>query len=147
MKYFPPYKRVVPTDGIGASWALLAGVLGEFVRMALTPDGLDDDWYLREYPDVAAAIARGEIATALDHFCSYGYFEGRRPRVFDVDEPWYRQRYRDVATDIRRGVMASAVEHYNTLGWQEGRAPCGALIPDVSRWNALLGSLRRGSAG
>jgi len=114
MQYFPPYKRVTKAGGASASPALLVAVLGELVRLALMPGGLDEEWYLRENPDVAAAIARGEIVSCLDHFCTHGYFEGRMPCVFDVDEPWYRQQYRDVATDIRRGVLASAREHYTT---------------------------------
>ena len=142
MQYFPPYKRVELTDFPGESPVLLRGLLSELVRIALTPDGLDEQWYLHEYPDVAAAIARGEIVCCLDHFCTHGYFEERRPCLFEVDEAWYRQQYRDVASDIRRGVMGSAREHYNSQGWQEGRAPCLALLQDVNRWNARLGAHR-----
>lgn len=37
----------------------------------------DEAWYCRHYPDVAAALKCGLIASAHGHFIDYGFFEGR----------------------------------------------------------------------
>lgn len=34
--------------------------------------GFDETWYLAFYPDVAAAVARGDIPSALDHYRQHG---------------------------------------------------------------------------
>jgi SAM-dependent methyltransferase len=39
----------------------------------------DEEWYLRRYPDVAEAVARGKIPSALTHYERYGREEGRQP--------------------------------------------------------------------
>jgi hypothetical protein len=62
------------------------------VSDSVTPDGLkealrlfipfipfDDGWYCKQYPDVAAAVECGLMASAHEHFISYGFFEGRTP--------------------------------------------------------------------
>lgn len=38
----------------------------------------DEEWYLRNNPDVVAAIARGDWKTGKDHYEFYGKKEGRR---------------------------------------------------------------------
>lgn len=42
-------------------------------------DYFDSAWYLQHYSDVAQAIRRGSIATALQHFLMYGSRENRAP--------------------------------------------------------------------
>jgi PrtD family type I secretion system ABC transporter len=37
----------------------------------------DEAWYLRSYPDVGQAIARGAFKSAREHYLSYGHAEGR----------------------------------------------------------------------
>jgi glycosyl transferase family 2 len=39
----------------------------------------DEDWYLAAYPDVAAALRNGHLASGLEHYRSFGRSEGRRP--------------------------------------------------------------------
>ena len=39
----------------------------------------DEDWYLRQYPDVADAISRGKVPSALAHYERHGRSEGRQP--------------------------------------------------------------------
>jgi hypothetical protein len=41
--------------------------------------GIDENWYLRENPDVADGIQRGDLASAQQHFDQAGYKEGRQP--------------------------------------------------------------------
>jgi hypothetical protein len=48
---------------------------------------LDNEFYLLNYPDV-----RDSGATPLEHFCRYGWQEGRRPNPY-FDPGWYRNTY------------------------------------------------------
>ncbi|MBZ9557602.1 esterase-like activity of phytase family protein [Halomonas coralii] len=81
----------------------------------------DERLYLDANPDVAAAVARGEI-TALDHYRDYGAHEGRDPNAL-FDERGYRAANPDVDASIQRGELDSGYQHYQAWGWQEGRDP------------------------
>ena len=39
----------------------------------------DEEWYLREYPDVASAVREGRGPSGRSHYISHGRNEGRRP--------------------------------------------------------------------
>jgi hypothetical protein len=56
----------------------------------------------------------------------YGYYEGRRPRNFEVDSRWYEDTYGDVAQAIRAGGIPDAQKHFNDNGYGEPRAPTEA---------------------
>jgi hypothetical protein len=84
---------------------------------------VDATWYLERSPDVAAAIARGEFASAEDHYKKVGYFEHRLPYAIDVDEPWYLDAYSDVAEAVRSGQFATGKAHFYKDGYREGRFP------------------------
>ncbi len=90
---------------------------------ALATIHLDSAWYLAHSPDVAAAIDRGEFASAADHFVRVGYFEHRMPYPIDIDEPWYLAQYPDVAAAVRAGVFPTARAHFYQDGYREGRYP------------------------
>ncbi len=47
-----------------------------FDPMAIPPD-FDEAFYLRQNPDVAAAVADGRLASGYDHYIRYGRREGR----------------------------------------------------------------------
>lgn len=89
---------------------------------------LDDEWYLREYPDIAEARA-----DPARHFVAHGAAEGRRPNRF-FDPAWYRALNPDVGT-------MSPVLHYARIGRAELRDPGPAFgvkeylaaYPDVAR--------------
>ena len=53
--------------------------------MAREPD-FDEAWYLKQNPDVAEGIARGEIESARHHYLTHGYEEGRPGCPADVVE-------------------------------------------------------------
>ena len=91
------------------------------LRVLLRTIPVDKDWYLAEYPDVAVAIAAGEIRSVQRHFIASGYFEGRLPTCLEVDEAWYLAEYPDVAEGIDRGDFQSAQQHYREHGHDEGR--------------------------
>ena len=81
----------------------------------------DPEWYLREYPDVAAA---GE--NPIVHYLSFGAAEGRNPGP-DFDGRWYVNCHSDVA-----GAHLNPLLHYLEAGASEGRE-----IRRVIRPNAL----------
>jgi hypothetical protein len=54
---------------------LLLDILKSFLQVV----AVDEARYCQAYPDVAAAIAAGNIASARTHFIECGYFEGRSP--------------------------------------------------------------------
>ena len=95
----------------------------DVIRTLLRGIPVDDDWYVAQYPDVAEALAAGDIKSPKQHFIFSGYFEGRMPCAFKVDETWYLAEYPDVAEGIKRGEIASAEQHFLENGYQEGRQP------------------------
>lgn len=98
----------------------------EFIRiikLLVSLVEVDEEWYLRQYEDVALAIREGIFASPRAHFASNGYLEGRMPFPILVDEQWYLQQNPDVADSIRRGEVASAQEHFDHNGYREGRLP------------------------
>jgi hypothetical protein len=95
----------------------------EITKLFLRGVAVDEKWYLNEYPDVADAIRNGAFRSARHHFIENGYFEGRRPGVFEVDAEWYLQHYPDVADGVSAGTITSAEEHFLRDGYGEGRLP------------------------
>jgi len=79
----------------------------------LKSSGLFDvEWYLREYPDIAASGR-----SAAEHYLEEGYLRGYRPNPL-FDTRWYLDRYDDVR---RSGV--NPLVHYLQHGCSEGRNP------------------------
>jgi len=115
-------KLLVPSART-AYLAVQRDFLIDLLAPALATIHLDSAWYLAHSPDVAAAIARGEFASAADHFVRVGYFEHRMPYPIDIDEPWYLAHYPDVAAAVRAGTFASARAHFYQDGYREGRYP------------------------
>jgi hypothetical protein len=93
------------------------------IRLLLRGVAVDEAWYLTEYPDIAEAVAAGEVKSARHHFIDSGYFEGRLPAPLEIDEAWYLGEYPDVAEGIERGEIQSARQHYLEHGYEEGRWP------------------------
>ena len=72
----------------------------------------DSDWYLTQYPDVAAAAAN-----PLEHYLLFGARERRDPHPgFSTD--WYFARYPDAAA-----ATMNPLQHFLTYGAEEGRMP------------------------
>jgi len=99
------------------------GFLGDSLEPLLSRIYVDSPWYLRQYPDVEAAIAAGRVSGALEHYARFGFYEHRRPYAIVVDEPWYLKAYADVAQAIRLQQFSSGQEHFDAVGYREGRLP------------------------
>lgn len=128
MSYIPPFKvvrgrmTIVMVNGKNK----LNNSYDEFVeviKLLLNGVAFDETWYLSKYTDVAEAVKAGTFKSARHHFIEVGYFEGRRPRDFEVDEKWYLETYSDVANSINKGDVKSARQHFNEYGYEEGRFP------------------------
>lgn len=79
----------------------------------------DAKYYLKMNPDVAEAVARGEM-TAQEHYLRYGKFENRAPSPF-FDPVLYARENPDVAAAVENGTMLSLFDHFALHGQQEGR--------------------------
>lgn len=101
---------------------------------------VDEEWYLAKHPDVAEAIKDGAVASALEHYCFFGYFEHRMPYSIKVDSNWYVSQYDDVNLAITQNIFSSAQEHFEGVGFREGRHPYAGFalrkITDPVHWNA-----------
>jgi hypothetical protein len=110
----------------GALMVLNYDKLEAIVRALIELVDVDEDWYRATYPDVAAGINAGTLASAKEHYVKFGYFEGRLPYDVAFDEAWYLANYQDVAADCKAGQI-SAKGHFLKYGYREGRMP---LPPD-----------------
>jgi glycosyltransferase involved in cell wall biosynthesis len=71
-----------------------------------------EEWYIASYPDIARAGV-----SAIDHFMTVGWAEGRSPcPLFDTE--WYFQTYPDVEASGINPLL-----HYALYGWKERRNP------------------------
>jgi hypothetical protein len=126
MDYVPPLRVLGRLGNVQRTDTVITLPLEGFhalLRAAYSGSAFDPAWYRATYPDVAQAIAEGQVPDELSHFLRFGYFEHRKPRNFDVDARWYEDTYRDVAQAIRSGQVADARSHFNTSGYFEPRAP------------------------
>jgi hypothetical protein len=92
------------------------------IKLLLSGIDVDEEWYLRQYPDVGKAIRDGSTKSAKQHYVDNGYFENRLPFPMVVDESWYQREYPDVADSISGGTD-TADEHFVRQGYKEGRMP------------------------
>ena len=128
MNYVPPFEAIkalvnfAAVKGeltVSASYAQFTAM----IRFMLQSVKVDEDWYRRQYPDVAEAIRTGLVPNAQEHFINDGYFEGRMPFLIQIDEPFYLEQNPGIAGYVERGELESAQQHFNDNGYREGRRP------------------------
>ncbi|MEM6501615.1 MAG: hypothetical protein AAF685_07240 [Cyanobacteria bacterium P01_C01_bin.89] len=93
--------------------------------MAVFDRLFDEEFYLQSYPDIAAAVAAGQIPSGLSHFLASGLQEGRTriSRFYRDDvETNYLAANPDVAAVVAAGGLASGLQHYLGNGEAEGRS-------------------------
>ncbi|MDY8108852.1 calcium-binding protein [Fulvimarina sp. 2208YS6-2-32] len=83
--------------------------------MAANAIMFNEQFYLTQNPDVAAAVSRGQFASGQAHFNQFGRFESRDPNAF-FDTSFYLGQYPDVAA---AGV--NPLTHFLAFGAREGR--------------------------
>ncbi|MCK1368310.1 hypothetical protein [Bradyrhizobium sp. 62] len=108
------------------------------VQVALAASEFDEERYLRENPDVAKAVGRGELESAHMHYIGFGYFEGRLGGGSAVDSDWYLSKYPDVATAVKDGRVKSAEAHFHSIGGGEGRCPAPDYEADAGQWESAI---------
>ncbi len=88
------------------------------LRLMISGIEVNEDWYLREYEDIAQAIREGSVESAKQHFMDDGYFEGRLPFPMPVDERWYLEENLDVAESVRKyaSVQDSSILPRTAIG-------------------------------
>ncbi|WP_439493689.1 hypothetical protein [Bosea sp. (in: a-proteobacteria)] len=128
MYRFPPVKVLM--SEVLDSAGIMVGAEFLYTIISLCP--FDENWYINQYPDVAALIQKGDLFSGKDHYCRTGYWEGRIPFEIVVDEPWYCVACPDVARAIKDGLVTSASAHYHGNGYFEGRQP--SLVPIDENW-------------
>jgi Ca2+-binding RTX toxin-like protein len=95
----------------------------------------NEEYYLSQNPDVAAAVAAGTLESAFAHFQAFGLSEARDPSAF-FSVSYYLEQNPDVAA---AGV--NALEHFLTFGTSEARKPISGfdlqeyleMNPDVAQ--------------
>jgi len=78
----------------------------------------DEAFYLQRYPDVRAAVERGNLTSGAAHFSVAGFAEGRQPCY--VDELWYSREYPLAAQEVGQGDFSNFVAHYCEVGQKRG---------------------------
>jgi hypothetical protein len=101
--------------------------LAQLLKPRLEKIRVDEEWYLRTYSDVSAAIASGMVPNAKAHYCLYGFYEHRMPQRVLVDENWYLKEYPDVSEGVIAKHFASGQDHFDIFGYREGRYPYQAF--------------------
>jgi hypothetical protein len=143
--YVPPFNMIskalgvdrtdlAPGKKVSIPVELFKCLMGSFLAQGF----FDERWYLETYPDVEAAINRGSVSNALEHYVNAGYYEGRSPGPCFVDQVWYEQYYSDLGDALKRGEIADSAEHFQHNGYFEGRVPTADQLPDREKWRALL---------
>jgi hypothetical protein len=126
--------------------ALLQGIFGgaNFQQAQQTPRYLTGSFnpqaYMQQNPDVAAAVQRGDMPSAMYHYMNYGMNEGRAPNATATgsgpgylgsalmgkfNPTNYLAANPDVAAAIRAGQFSSPYAHFQQYGLREGRSPSG----------------------
>ena len=139
--YLPPYRQLFTenpeTKSSGKETVTVSKAMFDLIlKMALTTIEFDEKKYLAANPDVATGPVRKGELTARQHFCAYGYFEGRKGWLPTVDEAWYRKKYQDVDEAISAGKIKSAQEHFESIGVIEGRSPTEKLERVAALWRS-----------
>jgi hypothetical protein len=101
--------------------------LAQLLKPRIEKIHVDEDWYLRTYSDVSAAIQSGVVPNAKAHYCQYGFYEHRMPHCVMVDENWYLAEYPDVNDGVKSKHFASGQDHFEIFGYREGRYPYQAF--------------------
>lgn len=94
----------------------------------------DEATYLRNYPDIRAAVAAGAFVSGLEHFQKFGLQEGRTLVSPYWNEGQYLAANPDVRNAIGAGAFRSGLQHFILFGEAEGRGG-GPVVPVSAGFN------------
>lgn len=95
----------------------LVGLIQESLDAVL----VDEDWYLKTYPDVRSAVEAGAFPDATTHYRTFGYFEGRLPSLAGFSSKRYLEKNPDLRQPLGARGEAAILDHFLRHGYQEGR--------------------------
>lgn len=74
----------------------------------LLPFDWDEEWYLRRYPDIAEALAQGQLGDPLRHYLDCGYREGRFSSAASEQraQAWPGQEGNSGRNEVRLGLFS-----------------------------------------
>lgn len=121
-------------ENVSVPHTLLLFLLQEYVAHA----PFNEASYLTANPDVAAAVARGDFSSGLQHFLQRGYQEERDGYQPAFSEDWYLQQNPDVAIAVQLGDWPSGQAHYQAHGKTEWRSPSPQAQRTYALWQSLL---------
>ena len=123
MPYVPPFNAIKDrvrltssAEGLQVSVEYKSFLL--IIRDLLRGVAVDEEWYLKRYPDVVQSGM-----SARQHFAEHGYFEGRLPSALAINEHWYLKANPDVAEQVNAGEIPDGLTHFREHGYAEGRLP------------------------
>ena len=130
LKYLPPFEALktrLTISNVKNELMVSCGyeALIQLLRQLIIGIEVDEQWYLKRYPDIAEAIEQGVVESARLHFVNDGYFEGRLPFPINVDERYYLAQNKGVADHVRKGMLQTGQQHFDENGYVEGRLPFG----------------------
>lgn len=77
----PTIVRIVRHEGRPTAYVIDAAEYRKYVLSSGIKITIDEEDYLTQNPDVAKAIAAGELPSGSHHFTFFGYFEGRQAKI------------------------------------------------------------------
>ena len=98
-----------------------AGTAAENSAAEASVPGFNEAWYVAFYPDIAAAIARGDIQSGLEHYLKSGRQEGRFPSPnyqVPLDVPAIEVEV-TVEPDLAATLLAHVEQTWNQLGQEQ----------------------------
>ena len=118
--------------------AIDAKLLKTLLQAMMANAPFSEEFYKKNYPDLAAANAGGQIPDLHRHFIETGFFEGRFGAPPAVDEAYYTSTYKDVGQAVLKGDVVSGTEHYLRSGASEGRVPNEEIRTELEAWMLVL---------
>jgi VCBS repeat-containing protein len=108
----------------------------------------DEQYYLATNPDVAGAVATGNLASGYSHFVQAGQFEGRNPSILYIEE-YYLDTASDVAAGVVTGNIANGLVHFLNTGVTEQRSSSPFFNQQVylDENGDVLEAVRQGNLG
>jgi hypothetical protein len=125
LRYLVPYAKIRTFLGLTDVESTSVHVhnfddLIDVQRHLLMAVPVDEQWYLRTYPDVAGVIAgRSYFRSAAHHFVGSGYFEGRMPFECETEErrfpPPFTETKSMLSARPKRGRLAVEISDADLL--------------------------------